>query len=287
MTDAADTTRLPDFIGLGAQKAGSSWVYMCLNDHPDITIPEKDPMFFSDETRFVDELGDYLAAYARAPQTTRVGEFSTTYLQTPGTAKRIYATAPDARLIVSLRNPIDRAFSNFKNDVIHGYVSSSMTFEEALRTRTKYVERGRYYEQLVPYLDLFPREQIGIFFFDDIATDPQSLITAMYRFVGVREHYTPSNLEDQVNAGRSPRSRFVDTVILGGGRMINRLMPDSVSWRIRRLNLHERLFNLNAKQDDRIAGVDAGTRSRLSAEFDDDVTKLEGLTGRDLSAWRA
>src|SRR4051812_34770 len=153
-------SRGPNFIGIGAQRTGTSWIYACLFEHPDLCLPRKEINFFSRERNWSRGFGWYEAIFGECPPDAQVGEFSTSYLTDAETPGRIRSRYPDARLIVPLRNPIDRAYSNYLNDIVGGVVPASVGFAEALESHPEYVDGGLYARHLRNYIHLFGREQL-------------------------------------------------------------------------------------------------------------------------------
>ena len=99
-----------DFIGLGAQKAGTSWVYACLYEHPEIHAPIKELHFFSRD-RFSKGKDWYESHFSHRKEGQKVGEFSTSYLYSKETPERIKELYPEVKLIAIVRNPVTRAYS--------------------------------------------------------------------------------------------------------------------------------------------------------------------------------
>ena len=108
-----------NFIGVGAQKSGTSWIYACLYEHPEICAPIKEIHFFS-RPRYEKGIAWYEKQFDRCAVEKLRGEFSTSYLYTPEAAARIHAAYPDAKIIAVLRNPIDRAYSQYRNAIKAG-----------------------------------------------------------------------------------------------------------------------------------------------------------------------
>src|SRR5436190_128677 len=162
---ARTDARAPDFIGIGAQRTGTSWIYACLYEHPQICMPRKEINFFSRDRNWSRGFEWYEGIFAECRPAAIAGEFSTSYLPDPETPTRIRHRYPEVRLIVSLRHPVDRAYSNYLNDIVAGEVLSGQGFQEALREHPEYVEAGRYAQHLRNYLDLFPREQLLVSIF--------------------------------------------------------------------------------------------------------------------------
>jgi hypothetical protein len=248
---------LPDFLILGAQKAGTTALYEYLRRHPDLTGPSwKEVSFF--DRHWVRGLKWYRGNFPNRARTRDklVGEASPSYVFHPLAPQRVQEVVPDARLVVLVRNPVDRALSHYNHEVALG--REPLPFEEALDAEDErlrgevdhmladpeyfsrewwghtYKARGRYAEQLERWLAVFPREQVLIVPSDDLADDPAGAHARVLEFLGAR----PQRLDSY------PR-------------------------------VYEREY----------APMEAGTRERLAAEFEEPNRRLYELLGRDLG-WR-
>ena len=135
-----------DFIGVGAQKSGTSWIYACLYEHPEICAPIKEIHYFSRERNFKKGIEWYKNIFNTCKKGQLKGEFSTTYLYDGKTPDRIKKEFPNTKIIISLRNPVDRAFSHYRNEIKGGHIPKNTTFEEAMKNDKSIVEQGMYYK---------------------------------------------------------------------------------------------------------------------------------------------
>jgi Sulfotransferase domain len=197
--------RLPDFIIAGAPRSGTTWLYVLAQRHPQIAMAQPmapEPKFF-----LVDELWqrgiDYYSTtwFDTLPVGRVIGEKSTNYLESPEAAERIYRVLPRVKLIFVLRDPVDRAYSNYLWSRQNGFEDE--TFERALALEEQrernltpqmryarphaYFSRGLYAEHLVRFFARFPREQILVLRYEDIVGRPEDIAAAFQRFVGVAE----------------------------------------------------------------------------------------------------
>ena len=197
--------RLPDFIIAGAPRSGTTWLYTLARRHPQVAMAEPmvpEPKFF-----LVDELwqrgADYYSKkwFDPLPAGRVLGEKSTNYLEAPVVAERIYRVVPQIKLILLLRNPVERAYSNYLWSRQNGLETES--FEQALVLEEErdqevtpqiryarpyaYFSRGLYAEHLSRFLDLFPRPQILVLRYEDISTRPEGIATDLHRFLGIAE----------------------------------------------------------------------------------------------------
>ena len=200
---------LPDFLILGAQKAGTTALYAYLRWHPAITGPSwKEVSFF--DRHYGRGVRWYRGHFPLRPRGRLVGEASPGYLFHPLAPERVRETVPGARLIVLLRDPVDRALSHYHHEV--GLGRERLSFEDALaaeeeRTRGEeermvrepsyfshpwwdytYVARGRYAEQLERWFAVFGREQLLVVASEELAADPQAAYGRVLAFLGAPAH---------------------------------------------------------------------------------------------------
>jgi Sulfotransferase domain len=200
---------LPDFLILGAQKAGTTALYAYLRWHPGITGPSwKEVSFFDRHFRRGEAW--YRGHFPLRAGGRLVGEASPGYLFHPLAPERVQGTVPAARMIVLLRDPVDRALSQYHHEVALG--RESLTFEQAIDAEPErttgeeqrmirepgyfshawwdhaYLARGRYAEQLERWYAVFPREQLLVVPSDDLASAPAETYAAILRFLGAAGH---------------------------------------------------------------------------------------------------
>ena len=188
----------PNFLILGAPKAGTTALYAYLSQHPQVYMsPHKEPNFFAFEgapPRYtgpgdssginrssVTRLDAYLALFAGANGEAAVGEASPLYLQFPDAAHRIHHHVPDAKLIAILRNPVERAYSDFlyrrkngnepSDDPLVAFQSEDERLARGWSPYFGYLQKGRYADHLERYFSLFSRDQITVFLFEDLRNE--------------------------------------------------------------------------------------------------------------------
>jgi len=198
---------LPDFLVLGAQKAGTTALYAYLRRHPGITGPSwKEVSFF--DRHWARGESWYRGNFPNVARTRgkHVGEASPSYVFHPLAPRRVQEVVPEARLIVLVRNPVDRALSQYNHEVALG--REPLPFEEALDAEEErlrgeqermasdpryfsrewwshtYKARGRYAEQLERWLAVFPREQLLVLPSDDLGSDPARAHAQVLEFLG-------------------------------------------------------------------------------------------------------
>lgn len=198
------TGRLPNFLYVGPDKAGSSWLHEVLLRHPQVFLsPAKDLYFFD---RYYDRgLAWYQEQFRHAPATVAVvGEVCQDYLFEPRAPGRIRDCLGEPRLMVTLREPAARAHSSYLHFLKHGIEVGS--FREALDSLPELLEHGRYGSALRRYLDVFSRDRVHVAVFDDLQRDPQAFLDATTAWLGIpRLELEPELLKARLPASR-PRS---------------------------------------------------------------------------------
>ncbi len=196
-------SRLPDFIIGGAPRSGTTWLYHLLDRHPDVYMAkpaQPEPKFF-----LVDEIYnrgiEYYATtwFANLGPAKIAGEKSTNYLESSIAAARIRKHLPEVKLVFILREPADRAYSNYlwsrMNGQEHEDFATALAAEQQrehsmapeLRNARPhaYFSRGLYADLLRPWLELFQRNQILCLRFEEIITNRQALAERLHRFLGL------------------------------------------------------------------------------------------------------
>lgn len=198
--------RLPTFVHIGPGKSGSTWLHEMLSLHSEVYLtPAKDLYFFS---RYYGRGVDwYRAQFAEAPQDVRViGEVCPDYLLSREAAHRIRdVLGRDVKLMVTLRDPVDRAFSSFLYAAKHGLAES--TFRATLDAQPEMIQEGRYATQLGHYVEAVGTANIRVGIFEDFTSDPQAFLDRTTEWLGV----APMTLSQDQLAAQLPasRARFV------------------------------------------------------------------------------
>jgi Sulfotransferase family len=199
-------SRLPNFIYIGPDKAGSSWLHDVLIEHPQVFMtPAKDLYFFD---RYYDKGVDWYAShFEKAVDQKIVGEVCQDYLFHPEAAARIEETLDAPRFMVTLRDPVDRAFSSYLYMLKMGQQPG--TFGEALEGRPELIEHGRYGTGLARFADRFGDDTIHVAVFDDLVADPSTFIDRLLEWLGV----DPFALTDELLESRLPASKARSTTL--------------------------------------------------------------------------
>ncbi|MCO5184891.1 MAG: sulfotransferase domain-containing protein [Anaerolineae bacterium] len=199
---------LPQFVILGAQKAGSTFIFECLKEHPRLYMPRFETEFFEDPFYNSSQLAELEALFENCRTDQLRGIKRPDYLPRPECPARLKLHLPQAKFIVVLREPIARMISAFFWYVQVGLLPVmplDIGFERLTDGRliSRYpqaqdlIEYGYYYQHIVRYWNLFARDQFHIILYDDLRADPLTTVQRAYQFLGVDSTYIPAFLEQK------------------------------------------------------------------------------------------
>jgi hypothetical protein len=291
----------PDFFLVGAFKSGSTALYEGLRRHPQIFMPfHKEPLYFGDDlTRRYGRMSeaDYLRLFRDARPGQRVGEASTWYLYSTSAAREIKDFAPDARILVVLRNPVDVMYAQH-NQLIFNVIEDIADFEQALAAEPDrragrripggpinvenlfYRHSVRFADQLERYFAVFGRERVHVMLFDDLRRDGAGVVRGCLEFLDVDPSLAAA--PPAANENRRVRSPLVQRLIFAP-RLLLPLAPFLRRFRTVRA-LRTRLLEANSEVKPR-QPMDAALRRQLLDEQAPEVERLGRLIERDLSGW--
>lgn len=278
----------PTYVGIGAQKCASTWLHRILAEHPQVAVPEeKEVDFFS--YRYDHGFQWYERRFAHDGEARALGEISPSYFCDPCVPERLARYAPGARIVLSLREPVERALSNHRHEVREGHLTGEdVTFEAGLANNPMYVEQGLYATHLKRWLRYFPAEQLLVILMEDVAADPRAVCSRVYRFLGVDETFVPPSLEARSNRSFAHRSRALARV-KDSVYSVTRVPALRWTWRVAAgtglRSLYRRVNTVPSER--RIPPPREATLLELRRRFEPEVRELETLLGRSLSSWLA
>lgn len=278
---------VPYFIGIGGQRCGTSWTYACLFEHPEICAPEKEIHFFSRDQKFSQGY-DWYESFFKNCGAKKAGEFSTSYISDPRVAERIAARYPEIKIIAILRNPVDRAVSNYFNDLASGKVEKSISFDEALQNHPEYIDQGLYGKHLEPFFKAFSKKQILILRYEDSLTNPEEFIRSIYQFLEVDSSFKPSYLKKKVNVSRVPTFVGLDNAFLKISSFLRKSGLTSLWWLIKKSGLPRLILRANTSEqrgETESLRLKKETKEYLQSIFASDKQKLTSLTGINFPNW--
>lgn len=272
-----------DFLLFGAIKAGTTSLFHYLRYHPQLYLPAGKELPFFNKPSFSSGWDAFACQYfANADDNLLWGKITPSYMPYPNVPERIYRLMPNVKLIALLRNPTARAYSHYLMEVRTGRVQKS--FDELIkdelkntRTQSTYLlAHGNYGANIERYLQEFPREQMLILLTDDLERQPQMVLDTILEFLGLSSGYSPHNLDKKYHQGGTSRHTILKDSIRRNKPLI---------WFLQRLPEEKKSalkFWYNTQFSIKRAAkpeLDAEPHQRLVDYYQDDVAKLQSLTG--------
>jgi hypothetical protein len=299
---------MPNFLIIGAMKSGTTALYYYLEQHPQVYMsPVKEPNFFAFEGEdlgarwpgdqkgingsSITEIEAYRALYAQAKDEKALGEASHWYLYRPKAVERIKHHIPDAKMIVILRNPVERAYSHFLHSVRTG-TELLTDFTEALQEeasgarkaayREDYFDRGLYAGQVQRYFDVFGRDQVRVYLHEDLNSSPHETMKDIFQFLQVDDSFIP-DVSLKRNVSGFPKNKTLDRYLRGPHpvkRVLKRYLPFPLRRRL--LVASDALNTRNLTEPPKLQPE---VRRQLTGAYREDILNLQELINRNLFAW--
>ncbi|MFB6185876.1 MAG: sulfotransferase domain-containing protein [Halobacteriaceae archaeon] len=273
---------LPDFIIVGPQKCATTWLYECLYEHPEVHMPETDSVHYFNINYHRNEqwYRKHFSEYGGEPI---VGEETPTYIRDENAPKRIAETVPDVKLIFTLRNPVDRAYSHWWHE--RSKNKHSFEFKEVFENYDLYqnwVVPGFYHQHLMRYREHIPEENIKVALFDDLVEDDLAYVQDIYSFLDVDSDYVPSLIGEKSNQGkfRSITRSSVHSMSVSAYKKIAPRFGIDLARPI-----YRRIKSFLASQSEYEQGMDDDIRKLLEKHYIGDLQDLSTYLNRDFDHW--
>jgi hypothetical protein len=298
--------RLPDFVIIGAGKSASTWLHLALRQHPAIFMPEGEIAFFEDPQYDEKDLSPLTAEFASAPADATLGIKRPNYLCTPECAPRLAKHLPKALLIAILRNPVDRAISQYYHLIRSGRLPVAppdAVFEQYLAGRFDapfakriVLEFGLYAQGIACFRRVFPSSQMLIITDLDMRHGSLEVFKRACRFIGVRDDFVPPDISRPRNQGVyfSPVLSLIQSLNRRGQSFETRTgletpREDFVGKAARRLAVLGSRLSAATRifVRDQEPPVSAATRASLLEFYLPDIQRLEDMMNTDLSPWKS
>ena len=286
--------KIVNFFIVGAPKAGTTSLYHYLNEYSEIEMSSiKEPNFFSDKAlqdqklyyqkKRIKTFEEYHALFEKDGTVLR-GEASVSYLFYDDVPKSIFKYNSSAKIIIMLRNPIDRAFSHYMMDYKLGLIKDS--FDKIIYNLSQddkenlffqqYIEVGKYAEQIKRYKEVFPKDNIYIVDYDDFKNETSTVVHNITKFLGVVQN--PNyDFSKKHNIYRTPRNVIIRNIYSFAiiRQFLSRLLSDKYRHLFKNLLFHS----------DKKAKISEKTRDYLKQLFAHDIRLLSKLLNKDFTKW--
>ena len=295
----------PNVFLIGAQKAATTSLYDWMAQHPEVCAPfsMKDTPFFIDDTLYNKGLAFLHSVYHPEYKGEAVilnGSANIIYFEKA--LRRIAALDPGAKLILVLRNPVERAISAF--NFARKRNMEPLSLEEAIDAEPErirkgdlrvlsnntYLDHGRYFRQIQALHRIFPPEQLLVLFYEDLRNKPEEVIAKTYRFIGVDSAFVPEF--KTLNKTGSVRFSWIRNLIYSQNSLKQFMVRNVVDrWLPYDLKYRTKIFFLNLVTKRKTdpgenRRTDPKTLKRMKELLSEDTKQLEALLEKDLSAWK-
>lgn len=273
-------SRTPNFLFIGPDKAGSTWLYEALRSHRQVYLPPVKELFFFD--RFYDKGWAWYEKYFKDATTEHriVGEICHDYLFSPLACRRIAHDLPDVKLMVCLREPVQRAFSQYLYLLKIGLLNCD--FERALNDCDELIDNGRYFKHLSQYMGHFHREQIFAAAFDDLVSNPQAYFDGLCRFLGIECMPLSEKLRETVLPASRPRLRYAARIARTIGWQVRMLGFPGLVGTIKESKLLSKVLYRSYRSGQK-PSMPRDAKERLQNIFSPEITRLDHMLGTDFS----
>jgi hypothetical protein len=303
-------TRLPDFVVIGAGKSGTTSLNEYLKEHPNIFMStRKEPNFFAYELAKEEDfdlesskefykdsvlkLEDYLQLFEGSKEDQLLGEVSNTYLNSEMACARIKHYVPNTKLIAILRNPADRLFSRYSHYTREGLLPEDGGLDRVFDKSTSWWKRpdmiteGLYYGQLKRYYDNFPKENIRVYLYENFIGDTAAVVEDIFKFLEIDA--TVKVATDIVyNKSGTVKNKAVDNLVGQNSAIIvalKKVAPGLHRWMKDNVLINRWLYNLRNKNLQKADFSPKLRKDIVDKIYAEDIKKLSGLIGQDLSHW--
>ncbi|MBS0018680.1 MAG: sulfotransferase [Arthrospira sp. SH-MAG29] len=291
--------KLPNFLIIGVEKSGTTSIYNYLNQHPEVYMsPVKETNFLEREWSLddnrkpsrIDTLEKYTDLFKSVTNEKAIGEVSPNYLFKYKTSiPKIDKILPNTKLIAILRNPVDRAYSDYLmhiRDVIGGKNVPSLSAQATKNPITSFtIKKGFYVEPLMAFFEKFGRENIKVYWYDDLQESPVAFMQDIYEFIGVDKTFIPDTSRRAQQAA-VPKNQTVNSVLRTQNpvrktvaSILRLFLPEATRQKIR-----DRLLSANYQGKSALPLTEE-ERQLLQNLYREDILKLQELLDKDLSHW--
>jgi hypothetical protein len=278
-----------NFVGIGVQKSASTWVYRILQDHDEVKVsnPKELDFFSQNYSKGIKWYDDHFLMNSNPASAKVYGEISPSYFNDIDAPKNAYEYNPNFKIIVTLRDPVERVYSNHLHRIrIDDYDADDLTLESGLKYYSEYLEQSFYYKHISNWLTFFPRNQVLILLQEDIKNDPEKAALQVYKFLEIDQGHKSAFLYRKANVSFTEKVKGVDTTLkmvskafrkLGLARIVDTIKSSDIVLDFREKNRHHLGSVVPEMKDE--------TMTMLHDTFSDDVLKLSILLGVKSLPW--
>ena len=264
----------PNFLVIGAPRSGTTWISRSIMQHPSIFVPRAKEIHYFD-ANYSQGSDFYEENFHPIADESAIGEVTPDYLASEECPSRIRRDLGEIKLIVSLRNPVDRLYSRYWNTEGKFTKRTGKTFEQRIEEVPSWVSEGYYDIHLERYFSYFSRTNILVLLYDELEIAPAEFLRKIFRFLGVDEDFVPDTVAHKMNAAGAKPWNAKSKLVYAIHRLARRFQLNRLSSKIDQ-------FNQKA-----LPQMSTDTRNRLIEDvYGEHVKRLEKILDIDLQHWR-
>lgn len=281
MTESASRVN-PTFIGIGATKSGSSWLYSNLANHSQVFAPIKEINYFTEYTEKGIEW--YQSLFHAGKDYLHTGEITPTYLYHPHIPELVASNLPDVKIIVILRNPVHRSYSQYKSNYYTGSTKCH-SYSDYLIENPSTLQRGYYYEHLSHWIKHIPKKNIKVLIFEESVKNPEFFKRELSDFLGIEKNgFDDRHLTQKANVSNPPKLRHLYRLGYKISQSARRLRLFRLSKYINKTG--SIFFSFIGDSSKKAPELEDQIYEQLIKQFQSDILKLTEFMGRDTPIWK-
>lgn len=284
----------PTFLGIGGMKCGTTWLSECLRYHPEVFISSPKEIHFFSTQKYWDKGPDwYFNHFKDAGNAKAIGEFSPSYIRSTQTSpdemmKRIIDLIGNVKIIVTVRNPVDRYISHMKHIIRDGTIPGLLnidleTFHQLNEQHPNLLFFGQLSDVIKKFQISFSFEKVLILEMENFKINPHDEIKKVYRFLDVSQDYSPKILRKQISVGIVPRFERLDKARLFIARYLYRKNPGIVDF-VKRYRLPDLYRKLNSRK--KVNLLSPTTMKYLNDYYNNEILEISKLLSEQKSMWK-
>lgn len=274
-----------NFVGIGAQKAATTWLYNVLSEHSMVTTSEfKELNFFT--ANYDRGYIWYENCFAKEPTENIKGECSPNYFISHDAARRAWKYNRDLKLICILRDPIDRAFSNHLHEIRKCHIAPSTSFEVALAKNPSYLQQSHYKMNLEYWLEYFAHDAFLILFSEDISTNPEKAYDQICHHLDIAQGARPTTISERHHENVAYKSPKIQKFLRHGGDTMRLLGMEGFVKSLKNVPTLKKTLSFNKQHlKTKIKPPTLETRLMMTDQFRQDIEFVANITGRKELPW--
>ena len=266
-------------VGVGPQKAGTTWLYRSLQEHPKLCFPRAVKETFFLDRRFDKGWSWYWSHFAHWVSEQLCAEIAPSYFDVPIVAKRLEIHNVNARIIINLRDPADRSFSLYLHHRRRGRLDCD--FHTAVEKMPQIIDSSHYCKHISRWIEAFGREQVLIILLQNISSSPEQVLERVYNFLKVSHIPLPAVARERVYMASLPRFPVLAKLATLGSEWLRNKRLYGPLQSAKKLGL-KRVYTGSSS----LPTLAPEIRKALIQEFKLDIAYVEDLLGRSLPEWK-